>query len=98
MEFVSSRFDLGVRDRLDVEVSVVGERVDVRDRGYFRGLGYIGESLLTVTERAPSLAHASSAGAWASRFMSRSVQTTSKPSTLTLASSSPQAAASSMEV
>ena len=63
MEFVSSRFDLGVRDRLDEGVPAVGERVGVRDRGYFRGLGYIGESLLTVTERAPSLAHTSSAGA-----------------------------------
>ena len=63
MEFVSSRFDLGARDRLDEGVPAVEERVGVRDRRYFRGLGYIGESLLIVTERAPSLAHASSAGA-----------------------------------
>jgi hypothetical protein len=54
---------LGVRDRLDEGAQAVGARRQSGPR-ISRGPGQTGASLLTVTERAPSLAPASSAGSW----------------------------------
>ena len=86
---------LGVRDRLDEGAQTVGARQQSGPR-ISRGPGQPGASLSTVTERAPSLTPASSAGSWGLPLHAEIVQTTSTLSTLTLASSSLQAAASTM--